>query len=68
MYGADRLIKLNPSKATEEQIRSSEDYTLDFGKLHDAAQNEIVKEIRFFTEVEAIAEKLQGEKFKAMKL
>ena len=68
LYGADRLIKLNSSKATEEQIRSSEDYTLDFGKLHDAAQNEIVKEIRFFTEVEAIAEKLQGEKFKAMTL
>jgi CRISPR-associated protein Csh2 len=68
LYGADRLIKLNPSKATEEQIRSSEDYTLDFDKLHDAAQNEIVKEIRFFTEVEAIAEKLQGDKFKAITL
>lgn len=68
LYEANRLVKLNTAKATEEQIRSSEDYTLDFSKLQEAAKKEIVKEIRFYTEVDAIASQLQGEKFKAITL
>ncbi|MBF0586690.1 type I-B CRISPR-associated protein Cas7/Csh2 [Prosthecochloris sp. N3] len=68
LYGADRLVKLNTLKATEEQIRSSEDYTLDFGKIHEAAQKEIVKEIRFYTQVDAIKSQLQGKKIKAITL
>lgn len=68
LYGADRLVELNTVKAMEEKIRSSEDYTLDFGKLREAAQKEIVQEVRFFTEVDAIASQIQGEKFKAITL
>jgi len=68
IYGADRLIKVDKEKATEEQIRSSEDYSLDFDKLQEAAQKEIVKEVRFYTEVDNIKSHLEGEKFKAMTL
>lgn len=68
LYGADRLVKLNTLKATEEQIRSSDDYIFDFGKLQEAAQKDIVNEVRFYTEVDAIKSKLQGEKFKAITL
>lgn len=63
IYGADRLINLDKEKATEEQIRSSEDYSLDFDKLQEAAQKEIVKEVRFYTEVDLISEQLTGDKF-----
>lgn len=68
LYGADRLIKLNAKKATEEQIRSIDDYDLDFSALKTASQNSVVKEIQFYTEIDSIKTALQGDKFKEMKL
>jgi CRISPR-associated protein Csh2 len=64
IYGADRLINLKAKKATQEQIRSCEDYDLDFTGLIVAADNPSIKEIRFATEVEHIAKSLVGPKFK----
>lgn len=64
IYGADRLIKLVSKKAEEVQIRSSEDYNLDFSGLIAAAAHSSIKEIRFVTEVEYMANTLSGAKFK----
>lgn len=66
LYGADRLVKLVNTKATEEQIRHIDDYTLDFSDLKKAAEKDIVKEIRVYTEVEKIKGELMGGKFKEM--
>ncbi|MFQ3599311.1 MAG: type I-B CRISPR-associated protein Cas7/Csh2 [Chloroherpetonaceae bacterium] len=68
LYGADRLVKLVSNKATEEQIRNIDDYTLHFGDLKKAAEKEIVKEIRVYTEVDKIKSELTGGKFKEMAL
>ncbi len=68
LYGADRLVKLINTKATEEQIRHIDDYTFDFSDLKKAAEKEIVKEIRVYTEVDKIKSELTGGKFKEMAL
>lgn len=68
LYGADRLIKINSKKATEEQLRSIEDYELDFSALKTASEKPIVREIQFYTEIDSIKTALQGEKFKEMTL
>jgi CRISPR-associated protein Csh2 len=67
IYGVDKLVKINSSKATEEQIRSADDYTLDFKLLNEAVQNPIVKEVRFYTEIKKIQDQLSGEKYKPLK-
>lgn len=55
IYGVDRLITLN-SKGDKkgEQLRSIDDYDLDFSKLFEAANTEKVSKIKFYTEIEAI--------------
>ena len=69
LYGVDRTIKLVPNEnLKDEQIRSMEDYTLDFSKLKDLAKNDKIEKIRFYTEIDEIKNELNGEKFEEMSL
>lgn len=68
VYGVDRTIKLVPKSLKDEQIRSMEDYTLDFSKLKDLAKNDKIEKIRFYTEIDEIKNELNGEKFEEMSL
>ncbi|NMA30987.1 MAG: type I-B CRISPR-associated protein Cas7/Csh2 [Candidatus Methanofastidiosa archaeon] len=55
IYGVDRLISLNPKGDKKgEQLRSMDDYDLDFSKLFEAAKTERISKIKFYTEIEAI--------------
>lgn len=69
LYGVDRTIKLVPNeRLKDEQIRSMDDYTLDFSKLKDFAKNDKIEKIRFYTEIDKIKNELNGEKFEEMSL
>ena len=70
VYGVDRTIKLEPNEEgmKDEQIRSMDDYTLDFSKLKDLAKNDKIEKIRFYTEIDEIKNELNGEKFEKMSL
>lgn len=70
VYGVDRTIKLKPNEEgmKDEQIRSMEDYTLDFSKLKELAKNDKIEKIRFYTEIDKIKNELNGEKFEEMSL
>ena len=70
VYGVDRTIKLEPNEEgmKDEQIRSMEDYTLDFSKLKDLAKNDKIEKIRFYTEIDGIKNELNSEKFEEMSL
>ena len=69
VYGVDRTIKLVPNGTLkDEQIRSMDDYTLDFCKLKELAKNDKIEKIRFYTEIDEIKNELNGEKFEEMSL
>ena len=69
LYGIDRTIKLEPNKGMkDEQIRSMDDYALDFTKLKELAKNDKIEKIRFYTEIDEIKNELNGEKFEEMSL
>jgi CRISPR-associated protein Csh2 len=70
IYGADRLIQMKPKEDKKgEQLRSMDDYELDFSKLITVAASEKVEKIKFYTEIESIKSKLAGNsKFEEMKL
>lgn len=69
LYGVDRTIKLVPNEGLkDEQIRSWDDYTLDFTKLNELAKNDKIEKIRFYTEIDKIKNELNGEKFEEMSL
>lgn len=69
LYGIDRTIKLEPNKGMkDEQIRSMDDYALDFTKLKELAKNDKIEKIRFYTEIDKIKNELSGEKFEEMSL
>lgn len=69
LYGVDRTIKLKPNEGLkDEQIRSMDDYTLDFSKLQELAKNDKIEKIRFYTEIEEIKNELNGEKFEEVSL
>ena len=71
LYGADRLIEIDENKTEKqhEQIRSSDDYVLNFDELKKAAKNPAVKQINFYTENEKIKQELEGaEKFVWMEI
>ena len=69
LYGVDRTIKLVPNGTLkDEQIRSMDDYTLDFSKLKDLAKNDKIEKIRFYTEIDGIKNELNSEKFEEMSL
>lgn len=69
LYGIDRTIKLEPNKGMkDEQIRSMDDYALDFTKLKELAKNDKIEKIRFYTEIDKIKNEFNGEKFEEMSL
>lgn len=69
VYGVDRTIKLVPKGSLkDEQIRSMDDYTLNFCKLKELAKNDKIEKIRFYTEIDGIKNELNGEKFEEMSL
>lgn len=70
IYGVDRLIELKPIDDKKgEQLRSMDDYELDFSKLIAVAQTEKVEKIRFYTEIELIKTALSGKaKFEKIEL
>ncbi|MBA2620666.1 MAG: type I-B CRISPR-associated protein Cas7/Csh2 [Acidobacteria bacterium] len=49
LYGVDRLIKL-VSEKRDEQIRSSDDYQLDFSALTEIADSDKISAVSFYTE------------------
>lgn len=53
LYGTDKLISISSSKE-EEQIRDMEDFSFDFSLIDNVAKSEKIREIRFYTEIEAI--------------
>ena len=52
----------------DEQIRSMDNYTLNFTKLKELAKNDKIEKIRFYTEIDEIKNELNGEKFEEMSL
>jgi CRISPR-associated protein Csh2 len=70
IYGVDRLIELKPKDNKKgEQLRSMDDYELDFSKLFQAAATEKIEKIKFYTEIDSIKSKLEGNlKFEAITL
>lgn len=69
LYGLDRLINLSTEKQ-HEQIRSSDDYQLNFTKLKDTiANSNAVRQVNFYTEHTGVQKELDGaDKFAAMEL
>lgn len=62
LYGVDRKIELQPKEEKRgEQLRSRDDYELDFSALLEAASDDKVAEIRFYTEDAGIKAKLSGQ-------
>jgi len=70
IYGVDRLIELNPKGNKKgEQLRSMDDYQMDFSKLVKAAESPKVQKIKFYTEIESIKSELsKNPKFEAIVL
>jgi CRISPR-associated protein Csh2 len=70
IYSTDRLIKIELKDDKKgEQLRSMDDYKIDFSKLFEAAKSEKVEKIKFFTEIESIKMLLSGKtKFEAIVL
>lgn len=74
VYGIDRLIKLaNKENKKDEQLRSLEDFDFDFEKLIELAKSPKIAEIKYYTEIEELKNKLilkitekdkEGDKFK----
>lgn len=61
IYGVDRLIELKPKDDKKgEQLRSMDDYELDFSKLLEAASTEKIEKIKFYTEIDSIKSELAG--------
>jgi len=52
IYGLNRLIQLKPNEGKKgEEIRSMDDYTLNFNKLIEVASSEKVSHINYYTEI-----------------
>ena len=59
IYGTDKLVKILSDKE-EEQIRDMKDFEFDFSALATVAQSDKVSEIRYYTEIPVIAQKLEA--------
>lgn len=67
IYGVDRLITLTPKDGKKgEQLRSMDDYDLNFDKLIEIAKSDKVLRIKYYTELQSIKDNLNGEKFEIM--
>ncbi len=61
IYGVDRLIELKPKDDKKgEQLRSMDDYELDFSKLIEKAQTDKVAKVKYYTEIEEIKALFEG--------
>jgi len=60
LYGVDRFIELKPKEKREEQIRHSDDYTLDLSRLKEAVNLPVVSAINFYTEKKELRDELTG--------
>lgn len=61
IYGVDRLIELKPKNNKKgEELRSMDDYELDFSKLIEKAQTDKVAKVKYYTEIEAIKAFFEG--------
>lgn len=69
IYGVDRLIKLETKDDKKgEQLRSMDDYKLDFSELIKATGTDKISKIKFYTEIDSIKTMFSGnEKFEEMK-
>jgi CRISPR-associated protein Csh2 len=70
VYGVDRLIKIDPKDDKKsEQLRSMDDYNLDFTKLFEAAKSDKVQKVKYYSEIESIKSELsKNPKFEAITL
>ena len=73
VYGLGDAIKLAPgtrdgNPLRDEQIRSREDYSLNFDRLRSIAASPAVSEILFYTEADDLRAQLSGDKFRAMEI
>ncbi len=61
IYGIDRLIEIKPKENKKgEQLRSMDDYDLDFSKLFEAVESQKVRKVKFLTEINSIKIELAG--------
>ena len=69
IYGVDRLIELKPKNNKKgEELRSMDDYELDFSKLIEKAQTDKVTKVKYYTEIEEIKAFFKGNnKFEEIK-
>lgn len=69
IYEVDRLITLTPKDGKKgEQLRSMDDYDLNFDKLIEIAKSDKVLRIKYYTELQSIKDNLNGEKIEIMTL
>jgi len=69
IYGVDRLIKLKAKNDKKEvQLRSIDDFELDYSKLFEAVNSDKVDKIRYYTEIPEVEKLFSGLKNKAEKL
>jgi len=70
IYGLNRLIQLKPNEGKKgEEIRSMDDYTLNFDKLTAIAASDKVSHINYYTEIDEIEEHFSGNpKFQKLEL
>src|SRR2546423_1910894 len=69
LYGVDRFIELKPREKRDEQIRNSDDYSLDFSRLKEAVNSPAVSAVNFYTEKKEMRDELSGtNKFAEMRL
>jgi CRISPR-associated protein Csh2 len=69
LYGLDRFIKLEPKEKRDEQIRNSDDYSLDLSRLKEAMVSPVVSTVNFYTDKKELRDELSGmDKFTEMSL
>lgn len=69
LYGVDRYIELKPKEKREEQIRNSDDYSLDLSRLKESVSSPVVSVVNFYTEKKALRDELSSvAKFAEMSL
>jgi len=71
LYRVDDYVDLNPQDGKkEEQLRGPADFTFDFSRLHEAVQDEKVKEVRYHAALDEVKDNLlsgaASEKFTPM--
>ncbi len=70
VYGVDRLIQHKPKDdKKDEQIRSMDDYELDFSQLFEKVQSDKISEVKYYSEIESIKKEFQDkDKFEELQL